>query len=70
MGRCYKWGYFTNVDDYGDATLINTNRPDRPSLMWCARFLKWKHPEMVIQLAHRLKLNNYDVQIDMFGAGE
>ena len=70
MGRCYKWGYFTNVDDYGDETLINTNRPDRPSLMWCARFLKWKHPEMVIQLAHRLKLNNYDVQIDMFGAGE
>ena len=37
--------------------------------MWCARFLDWKHPEMVVTLAHRLKENNYDVQIDMYGTG-
>lgn len=67
--RCYKWGYFTKVEDVNIEDMINLKPQDRPALMWCARFLDWKHPEMVVTLAHRLKENNYDVQIDMYGTG-
>lgn len=67
--RCYKWGYFTKVENVNIEDIIYLNPQDRPALMWCARFLDWKHPEMVVKLAHRLKENNYDVQIDMYGIG-
>lgn len=67
--RCYKWGYFTKVEDINIEDMINLKPQDRPALMWCARFLDWKHPEMVVKLAHHLKENNYDVQIDMYGTG-
>ena len=68
--RCYKWGYFTKVDDINVESLIATRKTDNPTIMWCARFLGWKHPELVIHLARRLKDNGYDVLIDMFGGGQ
>lgn len=37
--------------------------------MWCARFIGFKHPEMVVQLASRLKKDGYKFTIDMYGAG-
>lgn len=67
--RCYKWGYFTKVEDINVASLVSSRKSEKPTLMWCARFLRWKHPELVIHLARRLKDNGYDVQIDMFGGG-
>ena len=42
---------------------------EKVTIMWCARFLDWKHPELVVQLAHRLKTDGYKVQIDMYGTG-
>lgn len=70
--RCFKWGYFTKVDcdlevealERGASTLEIT------PLMWCARFLKWKHPELPVQLASRLKANGYKFVLDMYGSGE
>lgn len=69
--RCYKWGYFINAisDNYGEVPeSVSTSRSI--TMMWCARFLKWKHPELVVQLAHVLKDNGYNVKIDMYGSGE
>lgn len=68
QGRCYKWGYFTKVEDY-DKERLNTNRAENSSIMWCARFLDWKHPELVIKLARIMKDNGRQVIIDMYGAG-
>ena len=68
-GRCYKWGYFTKVEEINIEDLIDLKHNEKPMLMWCARFLDWKHPEMVVKLARRLRENNYDVQIDMYGTG-
>lgn len=70
--KCYKWGYFTRVDD--DLTFeaspgVSTSRTLH-SLMWCARFLKWKHPELPIQLAASLKSKGYRFVLDMYGSGE
>ena len=65
-GRCYKWGYFINSK--GDLT-GNILDKDKVRLLWCARFLKLKHPELAIKLVKRLLLRGYNVQLDMYGDG-
>lgn len=70
--KCFKWGYFTKVDSDFD---VETPKKDVSSseitpIMWCARFLKLKHPELPVQLAARLKAKGYRFTIDMFGSGE
>ena len=78
--RCYKWGYFTQIDNLDISRIIDSRncietssdisklRPVR--LMWCARFLNWKHPELPLHLAARLKSNGYSFILDMYGSGE
>lgn len=68
--KCYKWGYFTKVDKLDIDLLISNKRAYSVRIVWCARFIKWKHPELVIKLAKKLKQNNYNVKIDMYGSGE
>lgn len=70
--KCFKWGYFTKVDDCDVETLIHgTSDSDRIlQIMWCARFLKLKHPELPVRLAARLKSKGYKFIINMFGNGE
>lgn len=68
-GRCYKWGYFTKVDDIDVDSLIASRKSDKPTIMWCARFLDWKHPELAIKLASRLKERGCRFQLDMYGTG-
>ena len=38
--------------------------------MWCSRYLTWKHPELPILLAKRLKDRGYKFRVDMYGKGE
>jgi glycosyltransferase involved in cell wall biosynthesis len=70
--KCFKWGYFTNVDNFAveapNRTLLTTE--STAYIMWCARFLKLKHPELPVKLAARLKNKGYKFVIDMFGSGE
>ncbi|MCR5696848.1 MAG: glycosyltransferase [Marinilabiliaceae bacterium] len=70
--KCFKWGYFTKVDTDFDveANQEGGSTSEITPLMWCARFLKWKHPELPILLAQRLKSKGYKFTIDMFGSGE
>lgn len=70
IDRCYKWGYFpkTSLAE----TYINKNVPQKDSeikIMWCARFIPVKHPELVIQAVQKLKKWNYKFHIDFFGSG-
>lgn len=67
--RCYKWGYFTKVEDFDVQAHVDSKPDTSVSLMWCARFLDWKHPELVIKLARKLKDNGNHFTIDMFGSG-
>ena len=70
--KCFKWGYFTKVDgDFEvEAPEQGASTSEITPLMWCARFLKLKHPELPVQLAARLKAKGYRFTIDMFGSGE
>lgn len=71
--KCYKWGYFTAVSEKLEVETseqhTHTSR-NIPKIMWCSRFLKWKHPELPVMLAARLKREGYDFVINMFGYGE
>lgn len=79
-GRHYKWGYFTQVnlrndnDDEDDNCCSDVSINHQPSnkvltIMWCARFIDWKHPELAVECAKRLKANGYKFQLDMYGDG-
>lgn len=69
--KCFKWGYFTKVDNGLDVeAIINASVAEPIQIMWCARFLKWKHPELPVKLASKLKAKGYRFMLDMFGSGE
>ena len=64
--RCFKWGYFPKVT----ISPIEDMPWDNPvKFMWCARFLKLKHPELAIKLVSRLRDKGYPVSLDMYGDG-
>lgn len=67
-GKHYKWGYFTLVDENFDvgASLDVPTSKNTP-LMWCGRFLIWKHPEMPVQMAAKLKEKGYMFHLYIFG---
>lgn len=71
IDRCYKWGYFTKVEkDFKvEALKLGASTSEITPLMWCGRFLKWKHPEIPVKLAYILKENGYRFVIDMYGEG-
>lgn len=68
VGKCYKWGYFTKINN--SEVKHNINDPNGIKFMWCARFLKLKHPELPILMAYRLKSYGYVFHLDMYGEGE
>ena len=70
QGKCYKWGYFTEVKELKDDMLKFKSSNDSICIMWCARFLNWKHPELAVKLARRLKDKGYKFQIKMAGGGD
>lgn len=69
-GRCFKWGYFTRVGKIDAEALLHESNADSTPLIWCARYLKWKHPELPLLLAARLKADGYRFTLDMYGSGE
>ena len=70
-GKAYRWGYFTKVDDgfVVEASEGVSTSESVHTLMWCARFLKWKHPELPVKMAATLKAKGYKFRIDMYGSG-
>lgn len=70
-GRHFKWGYFTGVDcDFYVEASSDVSTTEITPLMWCSRFLSWKHPELAVMLAQRLKDEGYRFILDFYGSGE
>lgn len=66
--RCYKWGYFPAVKRYDDIDqLLELKHP--ASILWVARLIEWKHPELPILVAKRLKDANYSFKMKLIGNG-
>lgn len=68
--KIYKWGYFLETNHYDIEKLIEEKeKNEKIQIVWVARFIKWKHPEVVIKLAKKLKKQNYNFEIKMLGTG-
>ena len=66
--KTYKWGYFPETKHYDIDDLIN--KKSRTTILWCGRFLDWKHPEQVVEVASRLRDAGYDFELQFVGVGE
>ncbi len=69
--KIYKWGYFLETNKYDINKLIDKKQEkEKTEIIWVARFIKWKHPEVMIKLAKALKKENYNFKIRMLGSGK
>lgn len=69
--KCYKWGYFPETVRYNiDKLIQDKGNNETIKLLWVARFIDWKHPEVVVELAEKLQKENYKFKIEMIGCGE
>ena len=66
--KSYKWGYFPQVKHYDITSLLS--QKDIKKILWCGRFLPWKHPEYALEVANRLKIEGYSFSLDYIGSGE
>lgn len=68
VNKAFYWGYFPKVKKYDDIEeIIKLKRS--VSILWVARFIKWKHPEMPIKIAAKLRSNGYKFKLNMIGDG-
>ena len=68
VGKAYKWGYFPEYKKQNIDLVIN--RKKAHSILWVARFIDWKHPEICIDLAKNLLEEGItDFKIEMIGTG-
>lgn len=67
--RCYKWGYFPETKWYDEKVLFALKQNGVPKILWCGRFLDWKHPDDAVCVAERLKQDGYRFELDFIGTG-
>lgn len=66
--KSYKWGYFPEVKKHENIDGLIEEK-NKNSIVWVARLIDWKHPEIAIKLAERLKKDGYDFELKMIGNG-
>ena len=67
--RTYRWGYFPECKIYENAEKLIAEK-NKTEILWCGRFLDWKHPDDVLNLAQRLKADGAKFHINIIGTGE
>jgi len=70
-GKCYKFGYFTELPDINIEQLIQQRREKNYiKILWAARLIKLKNPEFPILMAKALKDKGYKIEVNIVGDGE
>lgn len=69
IGKSYKWGYFPETRRYNNVKALLSAKSTK-RILWCGRFIEWKHPEAALVAAKRLKADGYDFTLDFIGAGD
>ena len=67
-GKMLKWGYFPEKKEYDVDKLLDGKEPGR--ILWAARMIDWKHPELPLRLAKSLKERGIPFHLEMIGGGE
>lgn len=77
--KMYRWGYFPELVPEKIEDLLaqkgcgSANHPEGerlPYLLWAARMIDWKHPELALETARHLKKRGLRFQMDLIGGGE
>ena len=68
-GKCFKWGYFPECNQYENIKALISGKI-KNEILWCGRFLDWKHPCDVLEIAKKLKADGKYFHITMIGIGE
>ena len=68
-GKTFKWGYFPECKRYESIEALMAQKT-KNEILWCGRFLDWKHPDDVLEIAKRLKDNGKVFHINFIGSGE
>lgn len=66
--KCFKWGYFPRFKEYDNIHKLICSK-EKFSILWAARFIDWKHPEVPIMITKKLKEDGYPVHLSMIGVG-
>ncbi len=69
--KCFKWGYFPEAISHNLENLFSRKNTSKTiQILWCGRFLNWKHPEKILLLAKHLLSSGYDFKINVIGTGQ
>lgn len=66
--KAYKWGYFPETKRYDDPDAL-FEKKDAAKILWCGRFLDWKHPEDALKAAVLLKKDGLRFTLEFDGTG-
>lgn len=74
-GKMYAWGYFPKTKHYDLEDLFYKKGYEKdnkkvPYLLWAARMIDWKHPELPLKTAKFLKEAGLAFHMDIIGGGE
>ncbi len=67
LNKAYKWGYFPEFIKHEVDELIKLKKPG--SILWVGRYIDWKHPEVAVEIARKLKNDGYNFDLNMIGTG-
>lgn len=68
--KTFKWGYFPEVKKYDiNELLLKKRNNSKISILWVGRLLRWKHPELAIEVAKMLRNCGYDFEMNIIGQG-
>ena len=68
VGKSYRWGYFPEVKVYDNFEFMYNDKIPN-SILWCGRLIDWKHPEVAVSVAQRLKHEGIAFKMDIIGSG-
>lgn len=66
--KMFCWGYFPETRLY-DVDKLLEEKEEFPQLLWAARFIDWKHPELPLETARYLKQKGYKFRLNIIGGG-
>ena len=67
--RAYKWGYFTEMKKYEDIDGFLSEKA-AADILWCGRFIDWKHPDDALLAVKKLKAEGYVFRMRFVGCGD
>ena len=69
-GKLYRWGYFPPFERADEETLFSEKGQQATEILWAARFLPLKHPELALHAMKELKEAGIRAHLTMIGDGE